>query len=92
MAVLSLKQVELNIKLEASMMKMRYPSRYHAQIKLNLSSALELVKRHGGAVAELDVFDELRFRLPTLPIRERNSAPRQKSKVLRKGGRSIGRS
>jgi hypothetical protein len=92
MAVLSLKQVELNIKLEASMMKMKYPSRYHAQIELNLSSAIELVKRNGGAVAELDVSDELRFRLPTLPIRKRDSGPRRKSKVLRKGGRSAGRS
>jgi len=64
MTLLSLKQVELNIKLEASSMKMKYPRQYRAQIKLNLSSALELVRRHGGAVAELDVSDELRFRLP----------------------------
>jgi hypothetical protein len=91
MAVLSLRQVELNIKREASMMKIKYPSRYHAQIALNLSSALELVKRHGGAVAELDVSDELRFGLPTLPIRKRDSGPSRKPKALRKGGRSAGR-
>jgi len=92
MTPLSLKEVELNIKLEASVMKMKYPSRYHAQIKLNLSSALELVKRYGGAVAELDVSDEMRFRLPALPIRKQNSTPGRKSKALRKGGRSAGRS
>ena len=86
MTVLSLKQVELNIKLEVSVMKMKYPREYHSQIDLNLYSALELVKRHQGAVAELDVSEELRFRLSSLPIRKRNSTPGRRSKVLRKGG------
>jgi hypothetical protein len=86
MALLSLEQVEFKIKREAGLMKEKYPRQYHAQIEQNLSSAIELVRRHENA-AKLDVSDELRFRLPSLPIRKRNGTPGRKPKGASKGRR-----
>jgi hypothetical protein len=90
MALLSLEQAEFKIKREAGLMKKKYPRQYHAQIEQNLSSAFELVRRHENA-AELDVSDELRFGLPSLPIRKRNGTPGRKPNGAGKGRRRTSR-
>lgn len=90
MALLSLEQAEFKIKREAGLMKKKYPRQYHAQIEQYLSSPIELVRRHENA-AELDVSDELRFGLPSLPIRKRNGTPGRKPKGAGKGRRRTSR-
>jgi hypothetical protein len=90
MALLSLEQAEFKIKREAGLMKKKYPRPYHAQIEQNLSSAIELVRRHENG-AELDVSDELRFGLPSLRIRKRNRTPGRKPKGAGKGRRRTSR-
>jgi hypothetical protein len=80
----------IQIKREAGLMKKKYPCQYHAQIEQNPSSAIELVRRHENA-AELDVSDELRFGLPSLPIRKRNGTPGRKPKGAGKGRRRTSR-
>jgi hypothetical protein len=90
MALLSLEQAEFKIKREAGLMKKKYPRQYHAQIEQNLSSAIELVRRHENG-AELDVADELRFGLPSLRIRKRKGTPGRKPKGAGKGRRRTSR-
>src|SRR5580692_878356 len=56
----------------------------------NTRASTTLLRRHENA-AELDVSDELRFGLPSLPIRKRNGTPGRKPKGAGKGRRRTSR-
>jgi len=80
--------IESRINLRVALMKEKYPRQWHARIDRNLQLLLQMLKDHNGKVPQGDVSEELRYGLPSLPIRKQGRMGAKSATRRRGSGRN----